>query len=80
MLFKKRTWLLVLFLLALVGAMAVHIVQISQTEKLYPMSVLQKGDGLKTNNLYPIQFLDYQYGYVNQAAELVVQPQFDKAS
>ncbi|MEH2403701.1 WG repeat-containing protein [Nostoc sp.] len=69
---QKRTWLLVLFLLALVGAIAFHIVQISQTEKGY---------ALKTENLYPISFLGrkLKYGYVNQAGQLIIQPQFDDA-
>lgn len=81
--FQKRTWLLVLFLLALVGAIAFQIIHISQTEKLYPMSVLQKGYETKTENLYPVQFWmrgnRSGYAYVNQAAQLVVQPQFSYA-
>ncbi|MFN6474224.1 MAG: WG repeat-containing protein [Nostoc sp. SerVER01] len=62
MVFQKRTWLLVLFLLALVGAIAFHIIQISETE-----------------NLYPINFSYNGYGYLNQAGQLVVSPQFDQA-
>ncbi|BAT53659.1 hypothetical protein NOS3756_26200 [Nostoc sp. NIES-3756] len=81
--FYKRTWLLVVFLLALVGAIAFHIIQVSQTEKLYPMSVLQKGSGSKTENSYPVQFYmggkRSGYAYVNQAAQMVVEPQFDYA-
>ncbi|NMG10890.1 WG repeat-containing protein [Brasilonema sp. UFV-L1] len=82
MVFQKRAGLLVLFLLVLVGAVVFHIIHISQTENLYPMSVLEQGYGLKTENLYPIQFSDrrYEYGYVNQAGELVVKkPQFEYA-
>lgn len=79
--FQKRTWLLVLFLLSLVGAIAFQIIHISQTEKLYPMSVLQKGYETKTENLYPVQFymrgVKSGYAYVNQDAQLVVQPQFE---
>ncbi|KAB8335501.1 hypothetical protein SD80_004105 [Scytonema tolypothrichoides VB-61278] len=61
MVFQKRTWLLVLFLLALVSAIAFQILQISKTENLYPISV------------------GFPYGYVNQAGELVVKPQFSQA-
>ncbi|MBE9249239.1 WG repeat-containing protein [Dolichospermum sp. LEGE 00240] len=78
MVFQKRSWLLILLLLALVGAIAFHIVQISKTEKSYPMSMLQKGYETKTENLYPINFSGKGYGYVNQAAQLVIEPQFDK--
>ncbi|MBW4616667.1 MAG: WG repeat-containing protein [Desmonostoc vinosum HA7617-LM4] len=70
-------------MLALVSAIAFQIIHISQTEKLYPMSVLQKGYETKTENLYPVQFFMGRnrsgYAYVNQAAQLVVQPQFDYA-
>ncbi|MBD2302010.1 WG repeat-containing protein [Nostoc sp. FACHB-190] len=83
MVFQKRTWLLVLFLLALVGAIAFHIDQVSQIEKLYPMSVLQKGYATKTENLYPVQFymrgVRSGYAYINQAAQMVVEPQFKYA-
>jgi WG containing repeat len=59
--FQKRTWLLVLFLLALVGAIAFEIIQISQTENLYPINMSISGN---------------EYGYINQAGQLVVSPQF----
>ena len=41
--FQKRTLLLVLFLLTLVGAIAFHIIHISQIENLYPVSVEHNG-------------------------------------
>ncbi|WP_414564593.1 MULTISPECIES: WG repeat-containing protein [unclassified Anabaena] len=48
------------------------------------MSVLQKGYGSKTENLYPVQFYmagkRSGYAYVNQAAQMVVEPQFDYAN
>ncbi|OBQ23228.1 MAG: hypothetical protein AN486_00015 [Anabaena sp. AL93] len=78
MVFQKRSWLLILLLLALVGAIAFPIIHISKTENLYPMSMLQKGYETKTENLYPINFSGKGYGYVNQAAQLVIEPQFDK--
>jgi WG containing repeat len=40
--------------------------------------MLQKGYATKTENLYPINFSGKGYGYVNQAAQLVVEPQFDQ--
>ncbi|NMG22809.1 WG repeat-containing protein [Brasilonema bromeliae] len=61
MVFQKRTCLVVLFLLALVSAIAFQLLHISKTENLYP---IYNGPG---------------YGYVNQAGELVVKPQFSQA-
>ncbi|MEH2356824.1 WG repeat-containing protein [Nostoc sp.] len=78
-------------MLSLVGAIAFHIIHISQTEKSYPMSMLQKGYETKTENLYPVKFqmsgvsfgtvlpLRNGYAYVNQSAQLVIEPQFDEA-
>lgn len=81
--FQRRTCLVVLFLLALVGAIAFQIIHISQTEKSYPMSMLQKGYETKTENLYPVKFqmsgVRSGYAYVNQSAQLVIEPQFDEA-
>ena len=37
MVFQKRSWLLILLLLALVGAIAFPIIHISKTENLYPI-------------------------------------------
>ncbi len=84
MVFQKRIWLLVLLLLALAGAVSFQIFQISQTEKIYPISILQKQYEVKTENLYPTLFTTdvgksgYAYGYVNQDAQLFVQPQFER--
>ncbi|MEA5549420.1 hypothetical protein VB713_00235 [Anabaena cylindrica UHCC 0172] len=36
--FQKKSWLLILLLLALVGAIAFPIIHISKTENLYPIS------------------------------------------
>ncbi|MHC5595629.1 MAG: WG repeat-containing protein [Nostoc sp.] len=58
--FQKRTWLLVLFLLSLVGAIAFEVIQISPTENLYPINMS----------------ISNEYGYINQAGQFVVSPQF----
>ena len=55
MVFQKKARLLVLFLLALVCAIAFQILQISKTENLHPMSVLDKGiDFKKIQNVFPV--------------------------
>jgi hypothetical protein len=93
MVFQKRSWLLILLLLALVGAIAFPIIHISKTENLYPIDssygygymnqvgelvILPQFDRAeKFSEGFAPVKVNKKWGFINLKGQISISPQYD---
>ena len=91
--FQKRSWLLILLLLALVGAIAFPIIHISKTENLYPIGssygygymnqvgelvILPQFDRAeKFSEGFAPVKVNKKWGFINLKGQISISPQYD---
>jgi Zn-dependent protease len=93
MVFQKRSWLLILLLLALVGAIAFPVIHISKTENLYPIGssygygyMNQTGqlvvspefnEAKEFNEGFAPVKVNKKWGFINLKGQISISPQYD---